>query len=148
MKLCLLEAFARQEGGIDADGTIPKRNSRQFQACNPGDIEAGKFATAHGAVGTFGPNGRFARWATMIDGYGAMASLFRLPKYATATIQQAVYLWLGYSLNEAGEGVNVPNEPGNYPAIYVHNVCTWTGLPATEPIAEHLQIPGMGSPPA
>jgi hypothetical protein len=125
--------MARQEGFF-------RRGTRPQKLQNPGDIQYGKFAKAHGAIGS---DGRFARFATVEDGYRCMAALLSSPTYlhGKATIKQAVYLWLGYSLADAKKDVLKPNEKGNYPRIYVANVCADSGLTPETVIADHLQTP-------
>lgn len=101
--LTLLQAMARQEG-FYAEGSRPARN------CNPGDIEYGKFALAHGAIGT---DGRFAIFPDEATGFAAMRALLK-GAYLGLTVQQAIAKWAPSSENND--------------AAYVDHVCEWTGL--------------------
>lgn len=64
-----------------SDGTRAWRNN------NPGNIEAGRFANAHGAIGR---DGRFAVFPSEEAGRGAIVSLLRSPAYQRLTLQQAI----------------------------------------------------------
>jgi len=98
-----LQAVARQEG-FYALGTRPQRNF------NPGDIESGRFAAAHGAIGS---DGRFAKFASADDGFTAMKALFQAPGYRGLTVRAALNRW-------------APPVENNVSA-YVANVCKWVG---------------------
>jgi len=62
-----LQAIAQEEG-FYVHGSRPQRN------LNPGDIEAGRFAQAHWAVGS---EWRFAKFPTADAGFEAMKALFQ-----------------------------------------------------------------------
>jgi hypothetical protein len=96
-----LQAIAREEG-FYALGSRPQRN------LNPGDIEAGRFAQAHGAVGS---DGRFAKFPTADAGFEAMKALFQAPTYKGLTVAQA--------LNRYAPPVE------NQTNAYIANVCEW-----------------------
>lgn len=98
------QAVARMEGYY-VSGTRPARNF------NPGDIEYGRFAVAHGATGT---DGRFAVFPDEATGFAAMRALFQAHSYAGLTIAQAIAKWAP------------PNE--NDTERYTSLVCQWTGL--------------------
>jgi hypothetical protein len=114
--MTLLEAMARQEGFF-AVGSRPKKNN------NPGDIEYGKFARAHGAIGT---DGRFAKFPTARDGYKAMAALLA-SAYHGMTVEAA--------LNKYAPPIE------NQTNVYLAHVCEWTGLKPTDIISDHLELP-------
>lgn len=137
MSIPLLAAMARQEGAIDKTGA-PILSNRPGRNNNPGDIEYGMFARSHGATGS---DGRFATFACMADGYRCMAALLQQPLYKGQTIRVVVYEWLGYKAADAAAHKGTPNEPGNYPEIYIRNVCQMSGLPDSEIIDTHLEIP-------
>lgn len=102
-----VEAIARMEG-FYTEGTRPQRNN------NPGDIEAGKFATAHGATGS---DGRFAIFPTAEAGFEALTALFNTNGYRDLSIHNAI----------ARYAPSNENDVANYVAL----VCKWTGLQAT-----------------
>jgi hypothetical protein len=83
MTINFLQGVAREEG-FYAQGTRPQRN------LNPGDIEYGKFASAHGATGT---DGRFAIFPTADAGFAAMRALFQAPGYKGLTVEAALNRW-------------------------------------------------------
>jgi hypothetical protein len=114
--MLLLEAMGRMEG-FGKPGTRPTRNN------NPGDIEYGRFAIAHGATGT---DGRFAIFATPQAGYACMAALLG-SAYAGMTIEAA--------LNKYAPPVE------NNTNLYLQDILEWTGLQATDIISQHLDIP-------
>jgi hypothetical protein len=111
----LLEAMARQEG-FYAAGSRPERNN------NPGDIEDGKFARAHGATGT---DGRFAIFPDSATGFAAMRALL-LSAYRGLTIQQA--------LNKYAPPVE------NDTNTYLEHVCEWANLNPCEMIDSALEV--------
>lgn len=105
-----LQAIAREEG-FNAPGTRPARNN------NPGDIEWGKFAAAHGA--THG-DPRFAVFPDAEAGFAAMKALFLAPAYRGLTVSQALSRW-------------APPVENNVSA-YLANVCKWVGCEPTDVI--------------
>ena len=72
-----------------ADGTVVKREGlRSWRNNNPGNVEAGDFATAKGAVGD---DGRYAVFRTYEEGREAMRSLlFEGKNYRGKTISEAI----------------------------------------------------------
>ena len=72
-----------------ADGTVVKREGlRSWRNNNPGNLEAGDFATSKGAIGS---DGRFAVFKTYEEGREAMRSLlFEGKNYRTKTISEAI----------------------------------------------------------
>jgi hypothetical protein len=72
-----------------ADGTVVKREGvRSWRNNNPGNLEAGDFATSKGAIGS---DGRFAVFRTYEEGREAMRSLlFEGKNYRTKTISEAI----------------------------------------------------------
>ncbi len=111
--MTLLEAIAKQEG-FYVPGSRPDRNH------NPGDIEAGKFALAHGAIGS---DGHFAIFPDDQTGFEAMQALLA-SAYRGLTIEQALDKW-------------APSTE-NWTNVYVAHVCEWTGLHPTDLIDSHL----------
>ena len=100
----ILEAMARQEGFL-VKGSRPQRRN------NPGDIEEGRFAQAHGALP---PDGnRFAAWPTPEAGYAAMRALL-ISGYVGLTLAQALNKWAPPVENDVSS--------------YLAHVLTWTGL--------------------
>lgn len=102
--LTLLQAIARMEGWL-----VP--TSRVRRNHNPGDIEYGRFAIAHGATGT---DGRFAVFPDDNTGFVAMAALLGGPVYLGKTLSRAIAIYAPSTEND------VEN--------YVSDVCHWTGL--------------------
>jgi hypothetical protein len=76
-------AIAQAEG-FNAKSKKPNRPQRNH---NPGDIEYGPFAKAHGATGS---DGRFAIFPDDATGYKALDALLTSKKYAGLTISQAI----------------------------------------------------------
>lgn len=101
--LNFLQAIAHEEG-FYAHGSRPQRN------LNPGDIEAGRFAQAHGAVGS---DGRFAKFPTADAGFAAMKALFQAQSYKGLTVAQALNRWAPPVENQTNS--------------YIKNVCDWVG---------------------
>ena len=114
--MTLLEAMARQEGFLQK-GTRPNRNN------NPGDMEYGSFAKAHGATTS---DGRFAIFPNALTGYRAMAALLRL-HYAGMTIEAA--------LNKYAPPVE------NDTNTYLQHVCEWANVSPSDLIDAHLAAP-------
>jgi hypothetical protein len=106
--LNFLQAVAKEEG-FYAVGTRPQRN------LNPGDIEAGRFAAAHGATGS---DGRFAIFPTADAGFAAMRALFQAPGYRGLTVAAALARW-------------APPIENNVSA-YLANVCKWVDCTPTD----------------
>jgi hypothetical protein len=101
--LTFMEAIAREEGFLIA-GSRPQRNN------NPGDIEYGEFAQAHGATGG---DPRFAIFPTPEIGYAAMKALLNTD-YVGLTVSAALCKWAP------------PTE--NNVSAYQANVCKWADL--------------------
>lgn len=104
MEMTFINALARQEG-FPIEGSLPQRRN------NPGDIEDGKFARAHGALPSDGS--RFAAFPDAATGFAALRSLL-VTYYAGMTIHDA--------LNKYAPPVE--NNTSGYEA----NVCSFTGL--------------------
>lgn len=107
IRLTIIEAIAREEG-YGVAGDIPTRDN------NPGDIEAGKFATREGATGRDAKNPRFATFANPDEGFEALRDLLNSPSYLDSTLHEA--------LNKYAPSVE------NDTSSYESNVCAWTGL--------------------
>lgn len=99
-----VEAIAKMEG-FYVKGTRPQRNH------NPGDIEYGKFAIAHGAIGT---DGRFAIFPDDPTGFAALTALLSGPAYQGLTVEQAI--------NRYAPPVE------NNTSRYVHLICEWANV--------------------
>lgn len=113
--MTFMEAISRQEGFLVTGSRAQRRN-------NPGDIEDGKFAQAHGALPSDG--NRFAAWPTSEAGYAAMRALL-LRGYVGLTVSAALNKW-------APPVENATN-------AYIAHVCLWTGLtPETVLTAENI----------
>jgi len=69
------------------DGFINVGGTRNWRNNNPGNIEAGKFATAHGAIGS---DGRFAIFPDLDTGRRALAALLTCGSYINLSIVQAM----------------------------------------------------------
>ena len=99
--MTFLEAIAREEGWLDPHSRCRRNN-------NPGNIEAGRFAKAHGSIGS---DGRFAIFLTPEAGFAAMRALFQAPGYLGATVAGAIARWAPPVENDTGD--------------YIRNVCAW-----------------------
>lgn len=113
----LLESMARMEGWLVLTSR-PRRNN------NPGDIEYGRFAVAHGAVGS---DGRFAKFPTPAAGFEAMRLLLLGPAYAGLTVAQAIEKYAPSDENDT--------------ARYVSLVCQWSGCRPDDKLADLLATP-------
>lgn len=124
-----MEAIAREEGWLNPTSR-PRRNN------NPGDIEWGKFAQAHGADHVEIPIGnepaRFAHFPDPTTGFQAMKALLQAPSYAGLTVAQAISRWAPSSENNTQQ--------------YINNVCNWAGCHPADIIDGLLQIPVYGDP--
>lgn len=88
--------FDREAG--TARTTPGKGGSRSWRNNNPGNIEYGPFAKAHGAIGT---DGRFAIFPSETAGINAQrALLFESPAYKNLTLPQAIARWAPGSEND------------------------------------------------
>ena len=112
--MTFLQAIARMEG-FYSSGSRPNRNN------NPGDIEFGKFASAHGATGS---DGRFATFPDPDTGFAAMKLLFQAPSYKGLTVAAALNRWAP------------PVE--NSTSHYIQSVCEWVGCKSTDVIDQLL----------
>jgi len=119
----ILEAMARMEG-FYRRGSRPQRNN------NPGDIEYGKFAQAHGATHAEQPAGRFAVFPDAATGFEAMRALLESRGYAGLTVSQALNRW----------APPVENDTNAYTA----NVCRWAECKPDDAITDLLQAPLTG----
>jgi hypothetical protein len=110
-----MQALARQEG-FYVSGS---RAARNF---NPGNIDYGKFAQAHGGVLETIPAGyneqpRFAAWPDADSGFAAMRALLT-SAYIGLTVADAVSKW----------APGIENDTGGYIAA----VCQFTGMQPTD----------------
>lgn len=93
---------------------------------NPGDIIAGTFAHAHGALLTASFIAIFPDDAT---GWSALTALLKAPLYAHGTVDSAIHLWLGLKPGVATDAV------GDNATTYIKNICEWCGCTPSTPIA-------------
>ena len=105
------------EGWLDP-ASRPRRNN------NPGDIESGRFAIAHGAKGS---DGRFAVFPTPEFGFGAMRALFQAPAYAGLSVSAAIARYAPSNENDT--------------AHYISMVCEWCGCAATDTVGPLAALP-------
>ena len=117
MMVSILEAIARMEGWHDPASRCRRNN-------NPGNIEAGRFATAHGACGS---DERFATFPTPEAGFAAMRALLSAPSYENLTVAEAIARWAPANENDT--------------AAYVRNVCEWCGCSPRDFVARLLAEP-------
>lgn len=110
-KLSLEQAIAKVEG-FNAKGSKPNRPQRNH---NPGDIEYGDFAKAHGATGT---DGRFAIFPNDNSGFAALTALLKTQGYSSLSVEQAIGKFAPPSENDT--------------AKYVKDVTRSTGLKSTD----------------
>jgi len=100
--LSLSQAIARQEGWYAATESDCTRNN------NPGNIEAGRFARAHGATGS---DGKFAIFPDAEHGFTALQILLHTSGYYNDTIEGAISKY-------------APSNENNT-QTYIENVCLW-----------------------
>ena len=117
--ISFLEAIAREEGWL-----VINPPSRVRRNNNPGDIEYGPFAKAHGATST---DGRFAIFPTASIGFNAMSALLCL-RYQGLTVRQAITKWAPPVENDTES--------------YIRNVCAWTCLQDTSILTSEV----LGAP--
>jgi hypothetical protein len=72
---------------VQYDSSVNAGGSRSWRDNNPGNIEAGPFADAHGATGS---DGRFAIFPNAATGMQALVSLLSSDGYQELTIEQAM----------------------------------------------------------
>lgn len=114
----LVEAIGKMEGyGADP-------NNRPTRLNNPGDIEQGKFALAHGALAV-SRDPRFATFPDAATGFAALRALLLAPAYRDLTIAQAIAKY-------------APNTENNT-ALYISSVCRWAGLSPDTKVADALK---------
>ena len=107
--MTLLEGMAKMEG-------FGKPGTRSTNNNNPGDLEYGPFAKAHGATGT---DGRFAIFPTVDSGYAAMRALLQ-EKYAGLTLEEALNIYAPPVENNTN--------------LYLKDVCSFVGCSPTDSI--------------
>lgn len=114
--LTFIEAIAKEEGfGANPQNQPTRRN-------NPGDIEDGPFAQAHGALPSDGT--RFAHFPDAATGFAALRALL-MAHYLGLTVAAALNKWAPPVENQTN--------------MYIGNVSKWTGLtPETVLTAENI----------
>lgn len=126
LPLTLVQAIARVEGFYathGADGNPLTSPNRPQRNRNPGNIEFGPFARAHGAVGS---DGRFAIFPDDDTGFAALTALLKSEHYTALSIAQAVNRYAP------------PNE--NNTAGYVAKVCAWTRRTPDQILSDVFEI--------
>ena len=91
---------------------------RNWRNNNPGNIEYGKFAKSHGAIGT---DGRFAIFPSMEVGYKAQADLLSTKRYKSKTLAQAINMYSPSFENDTNS--------------YINSVSKATGIPPNTPMS-------------
>lgn len=118
-KMPFVWAIAWEEGFWSGPHTRAARNH------NPGNIEHGKFAVAHGAI-AFESN-LYAVFATDIDGFLALQALLK-SAYVGKPIMLAINRYAPPSENPTG--------------AYINNICVWTGKSQSDVLTEaDFEIP-------
>jgi hypothetical protein len=121
-------AIERMEGEY-AKGNTPNRPQRNN---NPGNIEYGPYAKAHGATSS---DGRFAIFPSYDTGHKALIDLLQSPKYADLTVAQAINKYAPSKENDT--------------AGYIRSVTKGTGLSADSRVGSYTRmlngIPGATS---
>lgn len=108
------QAIAREEGWSDPDSRC-RRNH------NPGNVEYGVFAKAHGAISG---DPRFAVFPDDATGFAAVVALL-MEGYVGLNVSEAIEKWAPEVENDTSQ--------------YVLNVCHWCGIsPSTVLTAEML----------
>jgi hypothetical protein len=72
---------------VQYDGSVNVGGSRSWRDNNPGNMEAGPFPDAHGAIGT---DGRFAIFPDSATGMRALVSLLSSDSYQGLTVEEAM----------------------------------------------------------
>lgn len=122
--MTLLKAIATEEGFYLA-GSCAQRNN------NPGNLDYGPFAVAHGATRMEEiPPGieeapRFAYFPDEATGFSALQSLLEGPEYDGLSVEAALRKYAPASENDT--------------QLYVQHVCEWTGCRPTDPISDVLE---------
>jgi hypothetical protein len=99
-RTALLDAMQKHEGFFPG--------SRSFRNNNPGNIEYGAFAKAHGAIGS---DGRFAKFPSYQAGRGAQENLlFESGGYKNLTLGQAINRWAPGSENNVPAYLDAMNK--------------------------------------
>jgi len=121
--LTFTQAIARMEGFGASPTNRPTRNN------NPGDIEYGPFAVAHGATRIEDTpqhvNPRFAYFPDVATGFAAMSALLQMH-------------YIGMSVENVIAKYAPPVE--NDTDAYVKDVCEWTGLAPTTILTKELLV--------
>ena len=106
-----------QDGRVyirSASSDVEERSgdTRAWRNNNPGNIEAGNFAAAHGAIGN---DGRFAVFPSEEAGRGAIVSLLGSPAYQRLTLQQAINRYAPPVENDTAAYSNYVSGAGSLP---------------------------------
>jgi len=110
----LLQAIARMEGWQNPDSRCRRNN-------NPGNIERGRFASAHGSIGD---DGRYAVFPSSEVGFAAMRALLESAGYRNLTVAQALTRWAPPAENDT--------------KAYIRNVCEWAHCEPNAPLTQLL----------
>lgn len=106
-----------QDGRVyirSAGGNVEERSggTKAWRNNNPGSIQAGGFANAHGAIGS---DGRFAIFPSRETGRGAIVSLLGSPAYQRLTLQQAINRYAPPVENDTAAYSNYVSGAGSLP---------------------------------
>jgi hypothetical protein len=110
----------------------PTGTGAATRANNPGAIQYGQYALAHGAVGA---NGSLAIFPDSVTGTSAEDALIQNYANQGVTVSDMINSWAP------------PNAPGNSPQStnnYVQSVANTLGVPSTTPVS---QLAGVVAPP-
>jgi hypothetical protein len=101
----VVEAGPRYTTVLGSDGkTYTLKGDRNWRNNNPGNLEYGAFAKAHGAIGS---DGRFAVFPDVETGSGAQVALqFSSPKYAGKSILEAIGIYAPKTENDTDAYAN------------------------------------------
>lgn len=86
-----------------SSGEVKQGGHRNWRNNNPGNIEYGNFAKAHGAIGS---DGRFAIFPSMEAGYKAQADLLQSKNYRNKTLTGAINRYAPRDENDTQAYIN------------------------------------------
>ena len=94
-------------------GAMTVRGDRATRNNNPGNIEYGKFAKAHGAIGS---DGRFAIFPDEATGKEAIKDLMQTKNYKDLSVTDAVHRYAPSFENDTGAYINAVTKDANIDA--------------------------------
>ncbi len=95
------------------DNQVKVGGSRAWRNNNPGNIEYGKFAKAHGAIGS---DGRFAIFPDEATGKEAIKDLMQTKNYKDLSVTDAVHRYAPSFENDTGAYINAVTKDANIDA--------------------------------